>query len=253
MTYVFAAVAVAMALVSCTKEITTGNEGNKDINADGTRTLTVSFAGVTKTTPTIVNNEDGTTSIQPVWAAGDEILLADGTSTEKYTVKENQAGQSSITISTTLQNSVTAVYPADAAETSGNSITGVKVLAEQDSTFATANICMAEETTGALAFRNATAVFKVKVPAHTTRLVVTSLGEIDEKTGQRGETVRPINTEGADAAAKQVITVPVDDNEYSTTCYVAVLVDETNPVLLANLNFDAVTSETAGSQGGLFT
>ena len=234
-----------MALVSCTKEITANNEGEKGINADGTRTLTVSFASkATKTTL----KEDGVT---PVWAEGDKIFLADGNATDTYTVTAGQAGQKTITITTNLQGTISAVYPADAAIEVENIITGVKVGAVQDSTFGSANICMAEEETeGVLSFENKTAVFEVKVPAHTTQLVVTSLGEIDGTTGLRGETIRPINTEGADDAAKQKITVDVTDSNDSTTCYVSVLVDETNPVLLTNLNFDAVASGTDGTQGG---
>lgn len=243
--FVIASAAVAMALVSCTKEITANNEGEKGINADGTRTLTVSFASkATKTTL----DENG---ITPVWAEGDKIFLADGNATDTYTVTAGQAGQKNITITTTLQGTISAVYPADAAIEVENIITGVKVGAVQDSTFGSANICMAEEETeGVLSFENKTAVFEVKVPAHTTQLVVTSLGEIDGTTGLRGETIRPINTEGADDAAKQKITVNVTDSNDSTTCYVSVLVDETNPVLLTNLNFDAVASGTDGTQGG---
>lgn len=228
-----------MALVSCTKEITTNNEGEKGINADGTRTLTVSLAtNPTKTTL----SADG---ITPVWKEGDKISL-NGT---EYSVPSDAIGKTEFTLTTTETGAITAVYPADAYQSTDPYF---KVSDKQDGSFGCANICVAQAAAGTntLTFVNVTAVFEVKVPAHTAHLFVTSLGEIDETTGLRGETIRPINTEGANVAAKQKITVNVTDSNDPTTCYVSVLVDETNPVRLTNLNFDAVANETDGTQGG---
>ena len=234
MTYVVAAAAVAMALVSCSKDKLI-EKGTRNEQTSGVRTLTVYFAQGTKTYVT-----DG--SKQPLWAENDQILLADGTATETYTVTDAQAGHPSFQITTALTGTIKAVYPASAAVTENNTITGVKVPATQNGTFGSANICIAEESEGNLSFQNQTAVVEVKILPHRTSFTVTSLGKIDSSTGQRGTTVSPINTTGADAAAKSVINVTgITDSDNPQICYVAVQPG----VLLADLNID-----TGSEMGG---
>lgn len=244
MTYALAAAAVAIGLVSCAKAKLPEAEQEKEQEKpqQGLRTLTVSFAAGTKTTPTL--GTDGET--QPVWAEGDKISL----NGVVYNVPPEAVGEATCTITTDIQGSINAVYPADAYKAQSPYY---KVSDQQDGSFGSANICYAQVGSGetTIRFNNVTAVFEVEVPAHTNKLVVTSLGEIDATTGRRGTTVRPINSTGSNDAAKQKITVSVADSNDPTTCYVSVLVDENNPVLLTNLNFDAVTGDNTGTQGGV--
>ena len=235
---VIASAAVAMALVSCTKEITANNEGEKGFNADGTRTLTVSFAS--KSTKTTLD-EDGRT---PVWAEGDQISL-NGTA---YDVPAAAIGTSSCTITTDIQGDIVAVYPAAAYQSTEPYF---KVSDEQDGSFGCANICVAEAAAGVntLTFQNVTAVFAVAVPSGTTKLTVTSLGKIDSTTGQRGtaaEDKAAINTTGEGDAAKVITVEKSDKSEFGDSVYVAVAVDTENGVLLTDLNFD-----TGSAQGGI--
>lgn len=237
--FVIASAAVAMALVSCTKEIIVNKEAEKGINTDGTRTLTISFA--TKATKTDLSSDRKT----PVWKEGDQISL-NGT---PYNVPAADVGTTSCTITTDIQGAITAVYPATAYQSAEPYF---KVSDEQDGSFGCANICVAEAASGVnlLIFENVTAVFEVTVPEGTTKLTVTSLGKIDSETGQRGtaaEDKAAINTTGEGDAAK-VITVEKSDKSAfeEDFVYVAVAVDTENGVLLADLNFD-----TGSAQGGV--
>ena len=71
------------------------------------------------------------------------------------------------TITTTLKGPLKAVYPSTAAQLNGNQITGVKVPAVQDGTFANANIAMAEDITTNAAFKNKTVLFVITPPDGT--------------------------------------------------------------------------------------
>lgn len=236
---VVASAAVAMALFSCSKENISNKELEKGINADGTRTLTVSFA--TKATKTYLL-EDG---ITPVWKEGDQISL----NGIPYDVPSEYVGLQYCTITTDIQDAITAVYPADAYQSAEPYF---KVKDKQDGSFGCANICVAQAgaAENTLKFENVTAVFAVAVPEGTTTLTVTSLGKIDATTGQRGtdaaDTVAICTTEEGNAA--NVITVEKEGKIAfeEDTVYVAVAVDEKNGVLLADLNFD-----TGSAQGGV--
>ena len=235
---VIASVAVAMALVSCTKENISNKEVEKGINADGTRTLTVSFA--TKATKTYLL-EDG---ITPVWKEGDQISL----NGIPYDVPESAWGQTEFTLTTTETGAITAVYPATAYQSTDPFF---KVSDEQDGSFGCANICVAQAAAGTntLTFYNKTAVFAVAVPSGTKKLTVTSLGKINTTTGQRGKTAADtvaISTTKTGSASNVIIVEKEDQSAFGDTVYVAVAVDEETGVLLADLNFD-----TGSAQGGV--
>ena len=234
---VIASAAVAMALVSCTKEITVNKEAEKGINTDGTRTLTISIAA--NATKTDLSSDRKT----PVWAEGDQISLNGVT----YNVPSEAIGQTNFTLTTTETGAITAVYPAAAYQSTEPYF---KVSDEQDGSFGCANICVAEAAAGVntLTFQNVTAVFAVAVPSGTTKLTVTSLGKIDA-TGQRGtdaaDTVA-ISTTKTGAAANVIIVEKEDKSAFGDSVYVAVAVDPDNGVLLTDLNFD-----TGSAQGGV--
>lgn len=229
-----AAAAVAMTLASCTKEQTGTTENGQ---TSGLRTLTVSFA----TSPTRTTLDD----MQPKWSENDEILLADGTNQEIYTVKAAEAGTTSFEITTSLTGTITAVYPKAAADITGNTITGIKVSNAPDGNFASANICMAkaDATETELSFKNQTAIIKVNVPTGTKKLTLTSLNPISD--GQRAES-------GAVNIADGSTTIVVDggSNNIPSPCYVSILAPASGAVLLQDLNVDVEYSEDKKAQGG---
>lgn len=148
--------AALFALASCDKsDIAVG--GGVQQQTGGSRVIAVSFQNNTTKTKL-----DG---LQPKFVATDVIKVSNGTATEECTVSIDGSGNASIT--TELTGTLTMVYPATAAKMSGNAIDGVLVPTEQDGTFASANICMAEniaEGATSATFENQTAVFKLFVP-----------------------------------------------------------------------------------------
>ena len=223
---------VSMALVSCNKEIPADSVCNTSAGG-GARVISVSFGSSTK------SSLDG---LQPKFTDGDMILVSNGTSKEECRVSVN-GGKTEIT--TTLSGNLTAVYPLAAAKLNANAIEGVLVPAVQDGTFANANIAKATMTEGAekMTFTNQTALFKVTPPAGVTSFTVTSLKA--DVSGARTGTAVDINTEGADAAAKLVITVTGKDGDGNA--YVSLL----EGVKLCDLSFEYAPDETHGAIKGI--
>ena len=155
---ILATLAATAALVSCTKEITSGRV-DTDPEApvlEGSRVITVSFDTPTRTY---------LDTLQPKFENGDLIRVANGTDTPQIcsvSVDENRRAS----FTTTLPGKLTAVYPESAAgfDTDGKTITGVLVSTVQSGTFADANICMAkmtDEKDESLFFENKTAIFRI--------------------------------------------------------------------------------------------
>lgn len=248
--YSFAIAAIFAALMSipsCSYLEEPGKNENTG-KEPGTRTVNLCFPQ-TKTTL------DG---YQPVWSAGDQIILADGTGTETYTVSAEDEGKTKITIPTKLTEKITAVYPSDVAVVEEeHTIKGIKVSANQDGSFAKANICLAveDDESSNLMFKNQTAVIKVRVPAGTTKLTVTSLGKIGEN-GQRGTAAKDVvSINDAGSAPDCNVTTVSGDNAFDgDCCFVSVLVVDDNPLYLTDLNFDVEytdgSKETHKAQGG---
>ena len=150
--FIIAALAAAVALSSCTKDIAADRE---DVNPqDGVRTISVSFAAQTKTTL------DG---LQPEFDKGDVIKVSNGSACEEKVIDLDPQGNAFFT--TSLTGALTAVYPATAAALEGNNITGVKVPAIQTGKFKDANICMADIAANATSatFHNKTAILRFYV------------------------------------------------------------------------------------------
>lgn len=151
---IIAALAAAVVLVSCAKEL---NPGKVDTDpADGTlRTVAVSFDTPTK------SYLDGR---QPCFSQGDSILVSDFSGLDTCVVK--LMGKQTI-IKTKLKGShLKAVYPYTAAKIADDNkdINDVKIPAIQTGRFADANICMAdqklENNFECLVFRNKVAILK---------------------------------------------------------------------------------------------
>lgn len=151
---IIAALAAAVVLVSCAKEL---NPGKVDTDpADGTlRTVAVSFDTPTK------SYLDGR---QPCFSQGDSILVSDFSGLDTCVVK--LMGKQTI-IKTKLKGShLKAVYPYTAAKIADDNkdINDVKIPDIQTGRFADANICMAdqklENNFECLVFRNKVAILK---------------------------------------------------------------------------------------------
>ena len=169
-------------------------------------------------------------------------------------------------------------------------ITGVFAPPVQTGDFKDANICMADIAADATeaTFYNKTAVFVLDVPEGTTQLVVTALRKINETTGQRytaededneelefsvratisrewdngGSTIdestgNTTDTWGPWYYSSSEITVGDGTYEIPNPCFVSVMVEDDDAVLLRDLNFDAILSyayesdiAAVGSMGG---
>lgn len=113
-----------------------------------------------------LNNSDtktalGTDGKTPKWNVGDKVWISNGTASEIVTVTPIDGSKATFT--TALAGKLYAVYPSSCAP-STPSVTPLKVTIpmEQDGTFASANICVAEEVAAnSLAFSNAASVIPV--------------------------------------------------------------------------------------------
>lgn len=113
-----------------------------------------------------LNNSDtktalGTDGKTPKWNVGDQVWISNGTASEIVTV--TPIDDSKATFTTALAGKLYAVYPSSCAP-STPSVTPLKVTIpmEQAGTFASANICVAEEVAAnSLAFSNAASVIPV--------------------------------------------------------------------------------------------
>lgn len=146
-----AGLAASLALISCDKESLT--ETDNGATKDGVRTITVSFADVTRSE---------LNGLQPSFKANDKIMVSNGSKSETCTVSVDDKGVATITISDDeLQKAeLTAVYPA-AAWTDSEPY--FKVSTEQSGKFEDANICKATISAGSkdALFENQTAIFRI--------------------------------------------------------------------------------------------
>ena len=232
-----AGLAASLALVSCAKQDAIDNGSTSP--ADGVRTIAVSFANAS------VKSELGEDGLTPKFVANDVIKVSNGTTAENCTVSTDGSGNASIT--TSLTGTLTMVYPSTAAKMNGNAIDGILVPTVQDGTFASANICkatIAADATSAT-FDNQTAVFKVTPPSGVKQFTITSLKPVVDGVARTGTAVA-INTEGADDAAKLVITAGGDASSL-TTFFVSIVAGAN----LTDLSFEYMTDETHGAMKGI--
>ena len=191
-TIIFASVALAtlFALSSCQKESLPNNE-----STNGVRIITAEFENnATKTEL----NDDGKT---PEWKLGDKIMLLNYSGQQEIEIISGSGTPSDgkayingtgLTISTHLDKTLYAVYPASATTmtscTDGN--INFTIPAVQDGTFASANICVAksmeddETNKDNLVFSNATSVLEFSQTASSTqvlRVAVTAANAIAGK------------------------------------------------------------------------
>lgn len=161
------AMAALAALASCQKaDLAKQNS----VNTNGERVITAYFDNAgTKTTL----DENG---ITPKWAPNDKIMLLNETSKQEITLEESNisADGKSVTITTTLEGTIYAVYPSKATSAEKietENIVPVTLSAEnQDGTFASANICVAKDNDGSLAFKNVTSVLHLTQTVATTKV-----------------------------------------------------------------------------------
>ena len=153
---VFAALTAVALLAGCAKEKVNGQAATEPaVQAEGSRTIAVSFAPQTKT----ALRKDGLT---PEFQPGDAIMVAmkDGSSKPEVCIVTRDT-----VITTNLKGDLVAVYPSSAAKLNGNTIEGVCVSPKQTGKFADANICTAYISAGSKTanFKNETAILKFYV------------------------------------------------------------------------------------------
>lgn len=237
-----AAAAAALALVSCTKE-TTDNTENTQGQKSGVRTITVAFANPdTRTSPTDVSG-----GIQPVWATGDQLTISDGSTTKTIDVPTDAVGKATFTFTTDLTGTIKVYYPGGDKYATYWDNGNVKISAKQTGEFATANLCkgtVAEDGTN-LTLTNQTALFQVTPPSGVKQFTITSLKSVVDGVARTG-TAQPINTDGADDAAKLIITVGNNTADLGI-CYVALA----SGVNLSDLSFEYTTDDTHGAMKGI--
>ncbi len=233
---IIAAIAISMALASCSDELITGE--NDYAQSEGSRVIAISFGSQTRTAL-------GDDRLTPEFTGEDEwIRVSNSFMSENCKVVVYQNGRASIT--TSLTGALTAVYPASAAQMDGGRISGISISPYQDGTFASANICMAEmedEKEESLTFHNKTALFAITPPEETTQLKVTSLRPV-ENGGARSGYSLPITT-GQDFDAITITTTgkDPDDKVYLSLC---------PGVNLSDLSFEAEFATTGtGSIKGI--
>ena len=231
--FIIAVLSAIAVFASCQKEL--GEKTSDSGQKDGLRVITVQFDNPTKASL-------GTDGLTPKFADGDKIRVSNNTESKECEVS---VSGDEATFTTDLTGNLTAIYPAAAAVFTGTGpITDpfFKVEAYQDGTIAKAIIAKAEiadaSSCATATFRCQTALFQITPPAGATTFTVTSLKAV--VSGARTGDAVAINTEGADDAAKRVITVTVPSDG---TAYVALKAG----VNLTDLSFDA--GETYGMKG----
>lgn len=149
--HIIAALAVTLALASCTKDVIAEKE---EVNPQdgGLRTIAVSFGASTKS----YLDSDGVT---PKFEEGDEIAVFNGKEEETVVVDVNEKGDFYFT--TSLQGGLAAIYPSKNASFEDGEW-NYKVPVEQTGLFKDANIALAKigEDASYATFFNQTAVLK---------------------------------------------------------------------------------------------
>lgn len=251
------AIFFAITLVSCGKITPAGGDtpgddipgGNTEQEAV-TRIVTVSFG--TKATRTTFDGKDYDA---PHFEVGDMIRVwkSDGSEYKDLSVKKKDNQDIYyIELPEGYTGDLPAVYPAKYATEDPSDPFYVPYF--QTGKYADANICTATipgVKNPTAEFKNETAVFVIELPdlpnnrAQIQCLVVTSLGWIDNTTGQRGETRARISNDGEEDEYSIMLDYMYDEDEhqvyYPNPLFVSVLCDTdgTNgPVYLADLNFD---------------
>ena len=231
----FAAFAL-FAFTSCQKESLQDNE-----STNGVRIITAEFENnATKTDL----NSDGVT---PEWKLGDKIMLLNNSDQQEIEIISGSGtpfdgkayiNGTGLTISTHLDNTLYAVYPASATTmTSCSGSIDFTIPAVQDGTFASANICVAksmeddETNKDNLVFSNATSVLEFSQTAASTgvlRVAVTATNAIAGKlTASFGtDNKATISTDGLTGKIIYTTAAATAQNKY----YVAVAPVETGDI-----------------------
>ncbi len=175
-TLFYAALAV-LTVASCSKQEMPVNETTQSL----TREITCSLSA----TKTSIDGEGKT-----LWTRGDKVWFSDGTNSEIVTVADEFDGRQ--TCKFTLSNAqlisaskIYAVYPSTAQNGVSSGVVNFKIPAEQDGTFANANISTGVTEGSDLQFNNVAAILKFTVPEHVAYVKFVN-----------GTTITKVNTAG---------------------------------------------------------
>lgn len=155
------AVAGVLTAASCAKELV---DDSAQVNPGEVTTLTLSFDKTAKTALI-----DGKTT----WLAGDVIRIYNesGKYYQDVTVPDEDTGKADIEVEVNMKDSkYFAIYPVDAANGIDSGIPSIKISANPDGRFASANISAAETPVNGteLRMRNVTAILAIDVESNNT-------------------------------------------------------------------------------------
>lgn len=200
----FITIAAGLAFTACTMEplIDNGGETPED---KGDRIIAVSFAPDTKTAL-------GSDGITPEFVGNETIRVSNATEYQDCTVEITDKGA---VFATKLKGELRAVYPAESGKIDGNVITGIVIPAEQDGSFASANIAETTipENESYAIFHNRTALFAITPPEGTSYIMVKSLKSVENGVARTGDAA-VLNNECPDAAGGRYVTATgIDPND----------------------------------------
>lgn len=210
---VFAALTAAALLAGCAKEKVNGQAATEPaVQAEGSRTIAVSFAPQTKT----ALGEDGLTPEFKAYEDTIKVAKKDGSASPEDCPVYIENGIA--VIHTDLEGELDAVYPSSAAKVKDNFIVGVSVPSKQTGKFADANICSTTIPAGSQSatFENKTAILKFYVDKTIGVKSITIAGKENVADGSESITI-----DGTDETSilSEISKGPSNER----ICYVAVL------------------------------
>lgn len=221
-----AALAAAVALTSCTKDI--AGQGGSESRTDGVRTIAVSFETPTKSRLYDENSDE----LQPVFEVNDKIMVSNGKKAEICSVEQGENDKSLYYFTTELKGHLTAVYPAECADMDGAEIAGILVPERQSGLFKDANIAVAsiDDEYNYAIFKNKTAVLRfyvdesigvlnIDIKSASTQPIANAVVDENGKIKKSSESltsiriVAPSTEESQEPVIEVVDTVPVESTE----------------------------------------
>lgn len=230
--HIIVAFSAVVTLVSCTKEPAAVPEGSGLLPQGQMREIAVSFGESTKSVLGTTVDETYH-KYKPAFCVGDTIKVSNATRSEDCVVVD---GGGVLKIFTNLEGELTAIYPASAANVTGNApipaANQFRISTTQSGKFSDANICKATipaESTAAN-FENQTALLRFYVDESIGVQKITVTGTADIATEGSNKRVITVDPDGT------ALISSVTEDPDKRICYVAIL-PGTN-----TLTFESVTT-----------
>ena len=163
----FTVAAVALvALVSCNKEV--------DSPVQSAPVSDIKFEAEIAQTKTAIGDPDETGYRNVTWVLGDEVNINGTLFTATGKKEDGKAIFETENPDFATADVYNAIYPA----TAGSSLEAVTISAEQDGTFASAGVAVAQSENRSLSFMNVASIIKFQVPAAYTTVTIESTANL---------------------------------------------------------------------------